>query len=179
MVALARACAEGQVPARVAVVVAPKVDIPAVETARSMGLLVEIIAPEPLETYGQRLLDSIGADGAKWICLAGYTRLLPKEVLESYHGHVLNIHPALLPKFGGKGMYGMRTHEAVLGSGDPESGCSVHFVSDQYDEGAVILQRRVPILPGDTAETLAHRVLEQEHIAYAEALAKVIHESRS
>ncbi len=174
-----------------------------------MGLLVEVIPPEPLESYGDRLLavfkstepphpqplpplpsDCSSNSNAvaehkgkglavKWICLAGYTRLLPKAVLESYSNHVLNIHPALLPKFGGKGMYGMRTHEAVLGSGDQESGCSVHFVSDQYDEGAVILQRRVPVLPGDTPETLAHRVLEQEHIAYAEALAKVIHESRS
>jgi len=178
MAALARACAEGRVPARVAVVIAPKQDIPAVETARSMGLLVEIVPPEPLETYGSRLLDAIGGDGAKWICLAGYTRLLPKEVLESYSHHVLNIHPALLPKYGGKGMYGMRVHEAVLGSDDQESGCTVHFVNEQYDDGAIILQRRVPRLPNDTSEELARRVLEQEHSAYAEALAKVIHDSR-
>ena len=116
--------------------------------------------------------------GVKWICLAGYTRLLPKEVLDAYQNHVLNIHPALLPKYGGKGMYGMNVHVTVLGSGDLESGCTVHFVSEQYDEGAIILQRRVPVLPDDTPETLAHRVLEQEHIAYAEALAKVIHDSR-
>jgi formyltetrahydrofolate-dependent phosphoribosylglycinamide formyltransferase len=178
MAALAKACADGSVPARVAVVIAPKEDIPAVETARSLGLMVEVITPEPLETYGSRLLDAIGADGSKWVCLAGFTRLLPKEVLAAYPNHVLNIHPALLPKYGGKGMYGIKVHEAVLGSDDQESGCTVHFVNEQYDDGAIILQRRVPRLPNDTPEELANRVLEQEHIAYAEALAKVINESR-
>ena len=178
MAALIKACAEGRVEARVAVVIAPKEDIPAVENARALGVLVEIIPPEPLETYGARLLDAIGADGSKWICLAGYTRLLPNEVLAAYPNRVLNIHPALLPKYGGKGMYGMRVHEAVLGSHDQESGCTVHFVSEQYDEGAIIHQRRVPILPTDTPEELAHRVLDAEHLAYPEALAKVINESR-
>ena len=202
MAAIATACAEGRVPARVVVVVAPKADIPAVENARSMGLHVAVIPPEPLETYGLRLLQAfetqiphplplpplpaqtIGQKGegvlgrVRWVCLAGFTRLLPKEVLAAYPYHVLNIHPALLPKFGGKGMYGMHVHEAVLGSGDRESGCTVHFVNEQYDDGAIILQRRVPVLANDTPETLAHRVLEQEHIAYPEALTKVIHESR-
>lgn len=179
MAAIAKACAEGRVPATVAVVVAPREDIPSVEIARGMGLTVDVVTPEPLDTYGERLLAAIQSKSAKWICLAGYTRLLPKEVLISYDHHVLNIHPALLPKYGGKGMYGMRVHEAVLGSPDEESGCTVHFVNEQYDDGAIILQRRVPRYPSDTAEDLAHRVLEQEHIAYAEALAKVIHESRS
>jgi phosphoribosylglycinamide formyltransferase 1 len=179
MAALAKACAEGNIPARVAVVIAPLENIPSVEAARSMGLMVEVIPPEPLDTYGARLLDAIGADGAKWICLAGYTRLLPKEVLISYDHHVLNIHPALLPKYGGKGMYGMRVHETVLGTPDLESGCTVHFVNEQYDDGAIILQRRVPRLPDDTPESLAHRVLEQEHTAYSEALARFINASRS
>jgi phosphoribosylglycinamide formyltransferase-1 len=198
MVALAKACSEGRVPAKVAVVIAPNGDIPAVQTAVAMGFMVAAVPPEPIETYGDRLLDILlkrryddksrvgilaGAVApivpSKWICLAGYTRLLPKEVLAAYPNHVLNIHPAVLPQFGGKGMYGIRVHEAVLGSGDLESGCTVHFVNEQYDDGAIILQRRVPVLPDDTPETLAHRVLEQEHIAYAEALAKVIHESRS
>jgi formyltetrahydrofolate-dependent phosphoribosylglycinamide formyltransferase len=179
MVALARAADEGRVPARVGVVVSPLDGTPAVENALAIGLHLEIVAPEPLDTYGQRLLGALHHAGAQWVCLAGYTRLLPQEVLRAYPNHVLNIHPALLPKYGGKGMYGMRVHEAVLGSDDTDSGCSVHFVNEQYDEGAVILQRRVPRLPGDTPEDLAKRVLEQEHIAYAEALAKLIHESRN
>jgi formyltetrahydrofolate-dependent phosphoribosylglycinamide formyltransferase len=179
MVALAKACADGRVPARVSVVIAPLEKIPAVENAEALGLNVDVVPPEPLDTYGARLFEVLSGNGASWICLAGYTRLLPKEVLQMYANRVLNIHPALLPKYGGKGMYGIRVHEAVLSSDDRESGCTVHFVNEQYDDGAIILQRRVPVLPDDTPEALAHRVLEQEHIAFAEALAKVIHESRS
>ena len=143
-----------------------------------MGLHVEVIAPDPLDTYGERLLGALQAAGAKWICLAGYTRLLPAQVLAAYPNRVLNVHPALLPKYGGKGMYGMRVHEAVLGSDDTESGCTVHFVNEHYDEGAIILQRTAPRLPDDTPETLAKRVLGQEHLAFPEALAEVIRRER-
>ncbi|HSI73564.1 MAG TPA: formyltransferase family protein, partial [Fimbriimonas sp.] len=87
---------------------------------------------------------------------------------------VLNIHPALLPKFGGKGMYGRRVHEAVLAAGETESGCTIHLVTPVYDEGPIILQKTCPVLEGDTPETLATRVLQVEHEAYPEALAKVI-----
>lgn len=176
MVALAEACREGRVPAEVGVVVSPAGGTPAVDDARALGLCVKVVPPEPLETYGDRLKSVL--QGVQWVCLAGYTRLLPLEVLQSFPNRVVNIHPALLPKYGGKGMYGMRVHEAVLASDDLETGCTVHFVTEQYDEGAIILQRRVLRLPGDTAADLAKRVLELEHIAYAEALAKVIHESR-
>jgi phosphoribosylglycinamide formyltransferase-1 len=100
--------------------------------------------------------------------------VLPLEVLSLFPNRVLNIHPALLPKFGGKGMYGHHVHEAVLAAGEAESGCSVHFVNERYDEGAVILQKVCPVLPDDTPDTLAARVLVLEHQAYPEALAKVI-----
>ncbi|MFN3683119.1 MAG: formyltransferase family protein, partial [Fimbriimonadaceae bacterium] len=108
------------------------------------------------------------------VCLAGYMRLLPKEVLDSFPNRVLNIHPALLPKFGGKGMYGMRVHEAVLRAGEAESGCTVHLVNERYDEGPIVVQLRCPVLPDDTPETLAARVLELEHRAYPEAVRKVL-----
>lgn len=179
MVALARACREGRIPASIAIVISPLESSPAVQTARELGLHVGLVPPEPLETYGSRLLETLHGVDAKWICLAGYLRLLPSEVLREFPNRVLNIHPALLPKFGGKGMYGMRVHEAVAESDEVETGCTVHFVSERYDEGSIILQRRVPRLPEDTPEDIAHRVLEQEHIAYAEALAKVIHDSRA
>ncbi len=174
MAALARAAAQDSFPARIVVVISPFGETPAAENARDMGLLVEVIPPEPLETYGERLLGALRAAGAKWICLAGYTRLLPPQILAAYPNRVLNVHPALLPKYGGKGMYGMRVHEAVLGSGDTESGCTVHFVNEQYDEGTIILQRKAPRLADDTPETLAKRVLEQEHVAFPEALSMVI-----
>jgi phosphoribosylglycinamide formyltransferase-1 len=101
-------------------------------------------------------------------------RLLPEEVLAAFPNRVLNIHPALLPKFGGKGMYGMHVHEAVVAARETESGCTVHFVNEHYDEGAILHQRRCPVLPDDTPETLAARVLEQEHLAYPEAIQLVL-----
>ena len=179
MTALAKACQEGRIPARISVVISPVDETAAVTTARALGLKVDLVPSEPLESYGDRLLQSLRGAEAKWICLAGYLRLLPASVLREFPNRVLNIHPALLPKFGGKGMYGMRVHEAVAQSEEKETGCTVHFVNERYDDGAIILQRRVPRFPSDTPQDIAHRVLEQEHIAYAEALAIVIHDSRA
>ena len=92
---------------------------------------------------------------------------------QKWAGRVLNIHPALLPQFGGKGFYGHKVHEAVLASGARESGCTVHFADHQYDTGAIILQRKVPVLAGDTADALAERVFQAECEAYPEAIRKV------
>jgi phosphoribosylglycinamide formyltransferase 1 len=114
------------------------------------------------------------SDGALWlsllerhkvelVVLAGYLKLVPAEVIAAYRGRILNIHPALLPSFGGKGMFGHRVHEAVLASGATESGATVHLVDEVYDHGSVLAQVRVPVLPGDTADRLARRVLEVEH----------------
>ncbi len=104
------------------------------------------------------------------ILLAGYLKLIPREVTTQYRGRILNIHPALLPAFGGKGMYGLRVHAAVIESGAHESGATVHFVEEEYDRGAVVAQRRVPVLADDTPETLAARVLEVEHELYPQAV---------
>jgi formyltetrahydrofolate-dependent phosphoribosylglycinamide formyltransferase len=102
------------------------------------------------------------------VLLAGFLRryLFP----ESFNGRVLNIHPALLPKYGGKGMYGHRVHEAVIAAGETESGCSVHLADLDYDTGPIIVQKRVPVLPGDTADRLADRVFAAECEAYPEAV---------
>lgn len=171
MLAIARACLAPDFPASIFVVVSPVDDSPAVVSAREMGLNVAIVPPLE-EGYGDRLL-SVLAD-CDLVCLAGFTRLLPTEVLGAFDGRILNIHPALLPKFGGKGMYGMRVHEAVLAAGETESGCTVHWVTEHYDEGEALLQRRVPVLVDDTPEALAARVLEQEHLAYPEAIRQVL-----
>lgn len=106
------------------------------------------------------------------VILAGYLKKLP--VPPHYRNKILNIHPALLPKFGGHGMYGDRVHAAVIAAGEKESGCTVHFVDDQYDTGPIILQRTCPVLPTDDAHTLAARVFEQECIAYPEAIRRVL-----
>lgn len=114
------------------------------------------------------------ADPAEWLAalerhdvdllvLAGYLKLVPAGVVERYRGRIINIHPALLPGFGGRGMYGRRVHQAVLASGARESGASVHLVDEVYDRGRVLAQARVPVLPGDDPDTLAARVLEAEH----------------
>jgi formyltetrahydrofolate-dependent phosphoribosylglycinamide formyltransferase len=97
------------------------------------------------------------------VVLAGYLKLVPADVVRRFRGRMINIHPALLPAFGGAGMYGHRVHEAVLASGAKESGPTVHFVDEEFDRGAIIDQERVPVKPGDTADTLAARVLEAEH----------------
>jgi phosphoribosylglycinamide formyltransferase/phosphoribosylglycinamide formyltransferase-1 len=105
----------------------------------------------------------LNAGGIDLVVLAGYLKLVPAEVIAAYRGRIVNIHPALLPAFGGKGMFGARVHEAVLASGATESGATVHLVDEVYDHGSVLAQMRVPVLPGDTADRLAARVLEVEH----------------
>jgi phosphoribosylglycinamide formyltransferase 1 len=175
MLAIARACAAGDLHADVGVVICPGPEAPAAERATAEGLPLAYISPKEPD-YGPRLLAALVDARCDWVCLAGYLRLLPGEVLGRFPGRVLNIHPALLPKFGGRGMYGIRVHEAVLEAGEPESGCTVHFVNERYDEGAIILQRTVPVEPGDTPETLAARVLAQEHVAYVAALKRVLGE---
>ena len=100
---------------------------------------------------------------ADLVVLAGYLKLLPAPVVRRFRQRAINIHPALLPAFGGPGMYGHRVHEAVLASGATESGVTVHYVDEQFDRGPIIAQRTVPVLPDDTADSLAHRVLAVEH----------------
>jgi phosphoribosylglycinamide formyltransferase-1 len=108
-------------------------------------------------------LDLLGRARADLVVLAGYLKLVPPPVVAAYRGRIINVHPALLPEFGGQGMYGRRVHEAVLASGARETGATVHLVDEVYDRGAVLAQRRVPVLPGDTPQSLAERVLALEH----------------
>jgi len=162
--AIAAACSTGSIPARVEVVVSPIDGSSAADFARLQGIKLEVVAPG--EDYGPRLVDALR--GVTLVCLAGYLRLLPGEVLENFP--VLNIHPALLPRFGGKGMYGHHVHEAVLASGDKVSGCTVHRVTPEYDKGDIVVQMQCQVLPEDTPGTLAERVLELEKIAYPEAI---------
>jgi len=118
--------------------------------------------PEQKELI-RRLLDVLEMNGVNLIVLAGYMKLLPVEIIREYRNRIINIHPALLPKYGGKGMYGINVHKAVLESKDRISGATVHMVDEAYDHGAILIQRTVPVLPDDDPETLAARVLEVEH----------------
>lgn len=145
--------------ARVVLVLSDRADAPALELARSRGVRAEALDWRS----GAAWLDLLQAENVDLLVLAGFLKLVPREVIEGYRGRIINIHPALLPAFGGKGMYGIKVHEAVLQSGATESGCTVHLVDEEYDRGRILGQARVPVLPGDTAQTLAARVLEQEH----------------
>lgn len=157
-------------PGHVALVVSPSLDAPAVARATELGVPAVYVARG--ERYGCRLAQAL--EGMDLVCLAGYMWLLPTEVLRAFPGRVLNIHPALLPRFGGKGMYGHHVHEAVVAAGETVSGCTVHYVTEQYDEGATILQRRYLLAPGETPESLAAAILRLEHEAYPEAVARVL-----
>jgi phosphoribosylglycinamide formyltransferase-1 len=177
MKALVEACTSGEVPAVVAGLITPKTDSPGAQWAQERGLDVLQVSSKD-EDYDDRLAGTLRELGATHICLAGYMRLLPQIVLEAFPNRILNIHPALLPKFGGKGMYGSYVHEAVIAAGETESGCTVHVVTENYDEGPILLQLRCPVEPDDTPESLAARVLELEVLAYKAALKKLIEDER-
>ncbi|WP_076792263.1 phosphoribosylglycinamide formyltransferase [Chlorobium sp. KB01] len=113
------------------------------------------------------------------IVLAGYMRKVPDAVVDAFTDRIINIHPALLPKFGGEGMYGIHVHTAVIEAGETESGATVHLVNEEYDKGRILMQRKVPVLPGDTPESLAARVLACEHTLYPDALEKLLSELNS
>lgn len=157
--ALLEALGDGR-EARVALVLSNRADAPALERARRRGIAAAVLADF---SSASEWLDLLERHGAELLVLAGYLKLVPTGVIARYRGRVLNVHPALLPAFGGPGMYGRRVHEAVLASGATESGCTVHLVDEEYDRGAILGQRRVPVVPGDTPDTLAQRVLREEH----------------
>lgn len=172
MLALAQAIESQKLDAAIRIVVAPSSHSSALAAAAEHGLHTAVVPYEPAEDYADRLLRAL-AD-CDLLCLAGYMKLLPKEFLDRFGNRVLNIHPALLPKFGGRGMYGMAVHEAVLLASETESGCTVHWVNSNYDEGAIVLQATCPVEPNDTVESLAKRVLKCEHDTYWRAVQKVL-----
>jgi formyltetrahydrofolate-dependent phosphoribosylglycinamide formyltransferase len=155
--ALLDACGPA-VPMRVTRVVSNRADAGALERARAAGIPA-VVLRDPADAA--ELLAALG--DADLVVLAGYLKLIPAAVVARFRRRMINIHPALLPAFGGPGMYGHRVHAAVLASGATETGVTVHYVDEQYDRGPIIAQRTVPVLPGDTAETLAARVLAIEH----------------
>jgi len=150
-------------PARVVLVASDRRAARALDRARQHHIAAEHLA-DPRD--GAALLALLAAHRIDLVVLAGYLKLVPAEVVHAYAGRIVNIHPALLPAFGGPGMYGHRVHEAVIAAGATESGATVHFVTEHYDEGAIIAQARVPVEPGDTADALASRVLAAEHALY-------------
>lgn len=147
--------------ARVVRVVGSSSGLGALERARAAGVEASVLEED--DDRGSGLQAELEAAGADLVVLAGYLRLVPGPVVRAWRGRMVNIHPALLPSFGGQGMYGLRVHEAVLDAGVRVTGPTVHFVDEAYDRGPIVAQWPVPVREGDDAETLAARVLRFEH----------------
>lgn len=153
---------------RIELLVSDREEAGALERARRAGVPARVVPVgdrDPGEV-GEEILALLRDAGIRLVLLAGYLRLVPTGVVDAYRRRVLNVHPALLPAFGGKGMYGLRVHRAVLEAGVRVTGPTVHFVDERYDEGLIVAQWPVPVLPGDTAEALQLRVLAAEHRLY-------------
>ena len=170
------ACRDGSLLAEPCAVISNNSKSGALERARRSGVpgyhLSGRTHPDS-DDLDRAILHALQEQGVNLICLAGYMKLMGERTVAAYRGRILNIHPALLPRHGGAGFYGHRVHEAVLASGDEESGPTVHVADEQYDHGPVLSQIRVPVLPDDTPDSLAARVLEQEHRIYPQTLQQI------
>ncbi|RYZ07141.1 MAG: phosphoribosylglycinamide formyltransferase [Myxococcales bacterium] len=174
--AILDACAAGEIPARVVLVISNNGGSGALRRAREAGAAAVHLSskthPEP-GALDQALAATLASYEVDVVMLAGYMKKLEPVVLERYRGRILNTHPALLPKFGGHGMYGMRVHEAVVAAQESESGPSLHLVDAEYDTGRVLAQAKVPVLASDTAETLAARVQERERRLVVDVIGQI------
>jgi phosphoribosylglycinamide formyltransferase 1 len=170
--AIADAISAGKIPdAQIAVVISNRADAPGLTAARQRGLTAVAIEARGRRRaeHDQEIVSCLHEHQVDLVCLAGYMRLLSPEFVGAFRGRIVNIHPSLLPAFPG-----LDAQLQAFEYGVQVSGCTVHFVDEQLDHGAIILQRSVPVLPTDDAHTLAERILEQEHIAYPEAIARVL-----
>lgn len=169
---LAKRIERGQLFATIETVVVSRDRVRGIEVAANHALSTKVIARKPyadeVGKFSEAVFDAVRAADADLVCLAGFLCLL--KIPEEFVNRVLNIHPSLLPKFGGPGMYGNKVHEAVIAAGERESGCTVHLADDRYDTGPILLQRSCPVLPDDTPGELAARVAEQERDAYPEVI---------
>ena len=169
MLSLARECAAGRVTAAIAIVISDEADAPGLVRAAELGLPTRLVDADDYRSaqrfdkpaFEEALTSAIDASGAGLVVLAGFMRVLSPQFVAHYAGRILNIHPSLLPRH-----KGLHTHERALAAGDAEHGVSVHYVTADLDGGPVIVQARVPVLPGDTAASLSARVQAQEHIIY-------------
>lgn len=157
----------------VSLVLANKPDAFVLMRAKNLGIPSMVFTRK--EFYeSEIILDTLRKNKIEFIVLAGFLWLIPSYLLKAYSRKIINIHPALLPKYGGKGMYGAKVHEAVIRSGDKQSGITIHFVNDHYDEGEIIFQDSFEILPGDTAESIAQRVHMLEYLHFPRVIAETI-----
>ncbi|MBK8191294.1 MAG: phosphoribosylglycinamide formyltransferase [Vampirovibrionales bacterium] len=176
LVAIADAIDAGRIPgARIALTLSNRPSAPGVLIAEERGLPTAVLAPKAYddrEAYDRAVCDALRDQGVELVVLAGYDRILTPGFIRAFAGRILNIHPSLLPAYGGKGMVGERVHEAVLAAGETQSGCTAHLVTEAVDEGPILGRRVVDVLPGDTPQTLAARILREEHQLYPLVIAQ-------
>jgi phosphoribosylglycinamide formyltransferase-1 len=171
--AILEAIQSGFLPMNLVAVISNNSKAGALELARQYNIAAYHISQQQYlteEEYTNYLLNILKNHSVDIIALAGYMKKIPPKIIRAYPKRIVNIHPALLPKFGGVGMYGISVHEAVIASGDKTSGVTVHFVDEEYDHGSIIRQRQVAVLQSDTPESLASKVLQIEHSLYSEVL---------
>jgi phosphoribosylglycinamide formyltransferase-1 len=167
--ALADACADGTINGEIVVLVSNKRHAYAITRARSMKIETLVFDPAQFNSrtvHCAKIAKALNERNVELVCLAGYLLKVEACMIRAFPNRILNIHPALLPKYGGKGMYGRHVHEAVIAAGEKDSGCSVHLVNEVFDEGPVLAQTKVPVMAGDTPEMLAERILPHEHKLY-------------
>lgn len=176
--AIIDAIENGKLKSEIVCVISNKVDAYALSRARAHGIEAIYInpksgAPEATSglTYDEKLLALLQEKNVDLVVLAGYLKIIGPEIIDAYPGKIINIHPSLLPKYGGQGYYGIHVHKAVVEAGDKKSGATVHFVDKGIDTGEIILQRSIPVLEGDSPQTLQKRILEEvEHKIFVEAI---------
>jgi len=175
MQAIIDACKQGRLDAVPCVVISNNSDSMALHRAKTEGIPGYHISGEthPGAAEDREILRALRQHNVDTVVLAGYMKRIGPDTLATYRGRILNIHPALLPKFGGQGMYGRRVHEAVLGAGERVTGVTVHVIDEHYDSGPILNQCQVPVQEDDTADSLAERVLRHEHVLYVETLRKI------
>lgn len=172
--AILQAVEDGRLPRiEVVLVLSSRRDAYALTRAKNHNVASVVVSPKDFandELFQDTVLKELQLARVDLVCLAGYLRKLSPRLIHAYPKRILNIHPGLLPTYGGAGMYGHHVHSTVLAAGEKESGCSVHLVDEEFDHGPVLAEKRVAVLPGDTAESLAARILEQEHKLYPEVI---------
>lgn len=166
----------GEIQAEIVGLIVNKPKIKSIERAKNNSIPVSVITEKDEESYSKKLTQKLDEWNPDLIVLAGFLKKIPNSIIKKYKNKIINIHPALLPKYGGKGFYGLNVHKAVLESGDKESGCTVHFVNEEYDKGPIISQARVPVHSNDTPEILAERVLRAEHKLLPSVIKKLINQ---
>jgi phosphoribosylglycinamide formyltransferase-1 len=159
--------------ARVILLMSDNQDAFALKRAERLGVETAVFSREEF-AQGDKPLDTLLAAGVDYIVLAGFLRLVPENIIRAFGGRIINIHPALLPKYGGRGMYGERVHQAVIAAGEPLSGITIHRVNEHYDQGAIIAQYTVEVSPDDTPETLATKIHALEHRYFPEVIEQEI-----